>query len=174
MQTEVLRLEDIDAAPLTGMLARFELRLQHCAAGAPIPASYWGDCEAGLGNGVVYARRDTPLHSILHESCHYICMDDERRRMLDTNAGSDEAEENAVCYLQVLLAGELAGFGRERMFADMDRWGYSFRLGSSRAWFDHDAADALAWLLRHDLLDAAHLPRYRLRGAAATSSPAAA
>jgi hypothetical protein len=39
--------------------------------------------------------------------------------------------------------------------ADMDAWGYSFRLGSTRAWFEGDAEDAREWLeqrglLRHD------------------------
>jgi hypothetical protein len=28
----------------------------------------------------------------------------------------------------------------------MDTWGYSFRLGSTRAWFEQDAAEALAFL----------------------------
>jgi len=163
MPIDVLRLADIDSAPLEELLSRFQLRLHHCPAGTPIPASYWGECEAGLLRGQLNARADTPLHSILHESCHYICMDGERRRRLNTDAGSDDAEENAVCYLQVLLADELDSLGRERMFADMDRWGYSFRLGSSRAWFEGDAADALDWLLRHRLLNADHRPRFRLR-----------
>jgi hypothetical protein len=90
-------------------------------------------------------------------------MDAGRRQHLDRDAGSDEAEENAVCYLQILLADELEALGRERMLADMDRWGYSFRLGSSRAWFEQDADDALAWLLNQGLLDADRRPRYRLR-----------
>jgi hypothetical protein len=36
--------------------------------------------------------------------------------------------------------------------ADMDAWGYSFRLGSTHAWFEHDAADARAWLVARALL----------------------
>jgi len=36
----------------------------------------------------------------------------------------------------------------------MDSWGYSFRLGSTRAWFEGDAADARAWLERHGIVDA--------------------
>ena len=43
--------------------------------------------------------------------------------------------------------------GRERMFADMDTWGYTFRLGSARAWFNEDAADACIWLQRNGVLD---------------------
>ena len=51
-----------------------------------------------------------------------------------------------------MLADELAGVGRERLMTDMDVWGYSFRLGSTRAWFTHDAADALAFLNARGLI----------------------
>jgi hypothetical protein len=163
MPTEVLRLENVDCAPLIELLARFGLTLTRCRAGAPIPGSYWGDDEAGLRANLLYARNDSPLHSILHEAGHYICMDPARRNCLDTDAGSDEAEENAVCYLQILLADELPCLGRERIFADMDAWGYSFRLGSSRAWFEQDAEEAFAWLLHHGLIDRRQRPLYRLR-----------
>ena len=160
---EVLRLADIDTSALAVLLARFGLQLRHCADQEPIPGSYWGDEEAGLKANILYARDDTPLHSILHETCHYICLDPARRQLLDTNAGSDEAEENAVCYLQILLADEIDRLGRKRMFADMDCWGYSFHLGSSRAWFEHDAEDALDWLNTHNLLDSRQRPRFTLR-----------
>ena len=30
----------------------------------------------------------------------------------------------------------------------MDAWGYSFRLGSTAAWFERDASDARDWLLQ--------------------------
>ncbi len=129
----------------------------------PIAGSYWGDDEAGIKANNLYARGDTPLHSILHEACHYICISQARRRCLDTNAASDEAEENAVCYLQVLLAEKLSGMGRARMFADMDAWGYSFRLGSSQGWFDNDADDALEWLSLHGIVDQQKRLAWRLR-----------
>ena len=51
------------------------------------------------------------------------------------------------------------------MLADMDRWGYSFRLGSSAAWFETDAEDARAWLEQHGLIDTAGIPTFRLRPA---------
>jgi hypothetical protein len=35
--------------------------------------------------------------------------------------------------------------------ADMDAWGYTFRLGSTRAWFEGDAEDALAFLAARGL-----------------------
>jgi hypothetical protein len=109
------------------------------------------------------ARSDTPIHSILHEACHYICMDAQRRRALDTDAGGDYDEENAVCYLQILLADTLPGIGRKRMFRDMDAWGYSFRLGSAKTWFEHDAQDARQWLRHHGLITSLETPSYRLR-----------
>jgi hypothetical protein len=149
----VLRLSEFESLELIELLARFDLLLIRCADRHPIPGSYWGDDEAGIKANSLYARGDTPLHSILHEACHYICVSPARRRCLDTNAASDEAEENAVCYLQVLLAEQLAGMGRARMFTDMDAWGYSFRLGSSQAWFENDADDALEWLTLHGIVD---------------------
>ncbi len=150
----VLLLRSVDRVPVALLLARFGLELTLVAHGGQIPGSYWGDSEAGLKDEGLYARLDTPLHSILHEVGHYICMSPERRAGLDTDAGGDDLEEAAVCYLQVLLAAELAALGRARMLADMDSWGYSFRLGSTRAWFEGDAADARGWLERHGVIDA--------------------
>ena len=158
----VLRLGHFDRAQLQRLLERYRVELRLCPLGEPIPGSYWGDDEAGLSGNCVYARDDTPLHSILHEVSHYICVDPERRAVLQRDAGSDDAEENAVCYLQILLAGEIPGLGRERMFRDMDAWGYSFRLGSTQAWFEQDADDAFQWLLRHGLV-IDHDPSYKLR-----------
>ena len=161
----VLRLRDVDATAVAALLARFGLALQIGNNDSRIPGSFWGDDEAGLRDNRLFARDDTPLHSILHEAGHYICIDPARRARLDTDAGSDDAEENAVCYLQILLADELAGFGRERMLSDMDAWGYSFRLGSSRDWFEQDADDASDWLRAHRLIDSRNRLKFRLRQA---------
>jgi hypothetical protein len=68
-----------------------------------------------------------------------------------------------VCYLQVLLAERLDGFGSQRCLRDMDAWGYTFREGSARAWFDGDGAQAREWLLDHGLVDSAGQPTLRLR-----------
>ena len=149
----VLLLRSVDRVTVALLLDRFGLELTLVPHGEQIPGSYWGDSEAGLKGERLYARLDTPVHSILHEAGHYICMSPERRAGLDTNAGGDDLEEAAVCFLQVLLAGELPAVGRARMLADMDSWGYSFRLGSTRAWFEGDAADARAWLERHGVVD---------------------
>ena len=159
----VLLLNGTDRIAVAQLLARYGLELRLVAPQEVIPGSYWGESEAGLKGATLYARLDTPLHSILHEACHFICMAPERRVGLDTDAGGDYAEEDAVCYLQVLLGGELAGCGRERMCGDMDAWGYTFRLGSARLWFEQDAADARDWLAREGIIDAAARPTFRLR-----------
>jgi len=157
----VLRFGDINPAELTAMLASFQLEICITAETEEIPGSYWGDDEAGLIKGRLYLRADTPVHSILHEACHYICMDSERRDALDTNAGGDDDEENAVCYLQILLARNLSSISEERLFSDMDAWGYSFRLGSAQAWFEQDADDARHWLLKKGLIDNNNQPELR-------------
>ncbi len=139
--------------------------LVRVAPQALIPGSFWGAPEAGLIGDALYVRGDTPMHSLLHEFCHYLCMDPTRRHGLHTNAGGDYAEENAVCCLQILLADTLHGVGRQRLMQDMDTWGYSFRLGSTSAWFEHDADDARAWLYAHGLIDARQHPNGRRREA---------
>ena len=128
-----------------------------------IPGSFWGEPEAGLIGNRLFVRDDTPLHSALHEACHYVCMDAARREALDTDAGGDDAEENAVCYLQGLLADDLPGYDAQRLFAEMDAWGYSFRLGSASAWFADDADDARDWLLKHSVIDPTNRPTGQCR-----------
>lgn len=152
----MLRMGGIDRAAVGELLARYGLTLRMVLIGQDIPGSYWGESEAGLKGHTLYARADTPLHSVLHEAAHFICMTPERRSGLDTDAGGDDAEECGVCYLQLLLSGELPQCGFARACADMDEWGYSFRLGSTRAWFEEDAADARSWLLAAGIIDAQH------------------
>ncbi|MDE2308755.1 MAG: hypothetical protein KGJ97_10765 [Xanthomonadaceae bacterium] len=153
--SDVVRVGQVGFDAPTALLARFGLRLQRVAAGAPIPGSFWGDAEAGIIGATVYARDDTPLHSLLHEACHLIVLAPERRAAVHTDATDSIEEEDAACYLQIVLAGQLPGVGRARLMADMDAWGYTFRLGSARAWFEQDADDARRWLLDRQLLAAA-------------------
>lgn len=148
----MLLLRDVPAAAVADLLARHGLRLARVADGAPIPGSYWGEPEAGLIGHTVYARADTPLHSLLHEASHLIVKPVAERAAVHTNASDSVAEEDATCYLQILLADAVPGAGRERLMADMDAWGYSFRLGSTRAWFERDAGDAREWLRARGLL----------------------
>lgn len=143
------------ATAVVTLLEGYGLEAVCLPPGTPIPGSYWGESEAGLIRDRLYFRADTPVHSALHEACHYICMDGERRANLDTDAGGEYAEEDAVCYLQILLAQELADVGASRMCEDMDGWGYTFRLGSAGAWFEGDAEDARDWLVSYGLVDEA-------------------
>jgi hypothetical protein len=153
----------LDRGEVEALLADYGARLAVVPHGAPIPGSYWGEAEAGLVGNIVYVRGDTPAHSLLHELCHYICMDDARRASLATDAGGTDDEECAVCYLEVLLADRLTGFGRGRCLDDMDAWGYSFREGAVRDWLAGDGAFARDWLLARGLIDAADRPTLRLR-----------
>ncbi len=159
----VLTVADVGVASLRHLLERFDIRLDVVPDAECIRGSYWGDSEAGVVGTDVVVRSDTPVHSVLHETCHVICMDSARRSALDRDAGGDDLEEAAVCYLQILLADVLDGVGRDRLMRDMDAWGYSFRLGSTRAWFEGDADDARDWLVEHALIDAEAQPTFRLR-----------
>lgn len=157
----VTLLGDTDRACLTGLLARYGIEVVELARDADIPGSYWGESEAGLAGNKLYVRPDTPVHSALHEASHFVCMDGARRAGLERDAGGDYDEENAVCYLQILLADQLPGFGRRRMWSDMDAWGYSFRLGSAQAWFEQDADDACRWLMARGVIDARQQPTWK-------------
>ncbi len=163
-ETDVLRWRDVDQDSLASLWQQYGLTVHSVAPADTIPGSFWGDEEAGLVGDRLYLRADTPVHSALHEGGHFVCMDGRRRAGLDTDAGGDYDEENGVCYLQLLLADHLPDVGRNRLCRDMDRWGYSFRLGSTAAWFEQDAEDALAWLQQHGILDATGRITWQCRG----------
>lgn len=150
-------------ASLKALLGKYDLHLQVQSDNEAITGSFWGDSEAGIVGRTVFVRSDTPVHSLLHETCHIICMSGERREHLETDAGGDDLEEAAVCYLQAILADEIEGVGRERLMRDMDAWGYSFRLGDTRSWFERDAGDARKWLIDCKLLSTDGKLRFRLR-----------
>ena len=142
------RISSLPSSALQILLGRYGLTVTACPAGAAIPGSYWGAPEAGLIQNHLYVAPETPVHSALHEACHVICMDAARRLRLHTDAGGDDDEEIAVCYLQVVMADHLAGYSSRQMMRDMDCWGYSFRLGSALAWYVHDADGPRKWLER--------------------------
>lgn len=164
--TDVLLAADAGIALIGELLGRFGIEV-HCLAAGEIPGSYWGESEAGLIGNRLYLRPDTPLHSVLHEAGHFVCMDEQRRAGLHKDAGGDYGEENAVCYLQSLLADALPGCGRQRMWRDMDAWGYTFRLGSAQAWFERDAEECRAWLWERGIIDADQRLTWKTRGASA-------
>ena len=150
----MLTLADIDDAPVATLLAAYGLTLARVPDGAPIPGSYWGEPEAGLVGTTVHARGDTPVHSLLHEAAHLVVLPPERRAAVHTDATDSVEEEDAVCVLQALLGDALPSVGAARVLADMDAWGYTFRLGSARAYVERDADAAWAWLQRAGLVTA--------------------
>ncbi|VAW58218.1 FIG01181932: hypothetical protein [hydrothermal vent metagenome] len=159
----ILTCAELEHSQLEQLLSKYGLTVNRVDERQKIPGSWFGEPEAGIIKNSLYIRDDTPVHSALHESCHYICMDPTRREALHTDAGGDYNEENGVCYLSILLSDFIKGFGCERMFSDMDEWGYTFRLGSSKAWFEKDARDAVEWLESYCLIDAARVPTLKCR-----------
>lgn len=161
--SRVVTVADLAPGSLEALLTRYGLQLARQGPEEPITGSFWGAPEAGVVGRTVFVRPDTPVHSFLHETSHIVCMDAARRRGLDRDAGGDDLEEAAVCFLQILLADAIPGFGRDRAMADMDAWGYSFRLGSTRTWFENDAEDAQKFLFNHGLIDKSGAPTWHLR-----------
>src|SRR5688572_8455673 len=149
----MLTLSDISFDDIAALLARYDLSLHRIADGEAIPGSYWGECEAGLIASDVYARGDTPVHSLLHEAAHLIVLPPERRAQVHTDATDSIEEEDAVCVLQALLGDARPGVGRDRVLADMDGWGYTLRLGSAKACFEQDSQSAWDWLAARGLAD---------------------
>jgi hypothetical protein len=152
---KMLTLADIGFEAPRALLARYRLELVQVENGQAIPGSFWGECEAGVIGNSVYARLDTPIHSLLHEAGHLIVLPEHKRADIHTDATDSVAEEDAVCVLQALLGDELPGVGREQIWTDMDEWGYTFRLGSAKAYFENDAEDAFAFLTTHGLINSA-------------------
>ena len=159
----MLFVRDVPLASIQILLSRYDLSLEVHRSGEAITGSFWGDSEAGIKGRTVFVREDTPVHSLLHETCHVICMSAERRAHLETDAGGDDLEEAAVCYLQLVLVDDIDGADRNSLMQDMDNWGYSFRLGDTRSWFEEDAEDARKWLIDADLITADGASTYRLR-----------
>jgi hypothetical protein len=161
--TDVQKTSDIGESVAEKLLARYAIDTQWLPDGEDIPGSFWGAPEAGILGTRIYLRQDTPVHSMLHEASHIVCMDPAIRSVHAGNASSDDLEEAAVCYLQILLAAELPGVGSGRLMQDMDTWGYSFRLGNTRRWFELDASDAADWLREKGIVTADDELTWRLR-----------
>ena len=159
----MLTIVDLPEMALENLLVPYHLIIESVPNNHTIPGSFWGDREAGLIENKLYVQPQTPVHSALHEACHYICLDSKRRNTLNTDAGGDYDEENAVCYLQILLAAKLPGCSADILMQNMDSWGYTFRLGSASAWFQQDAEDARLWLLKEQLIDQNNIVTGQLR-----------
>jgi hypothetical protein len=150
----MLLMSDIGFDSPRELLARYRLELIQVINDDIIPGSFWGECEAGVIGSAVYARHDTPVHSLLHEAGHLIVLPEEQRQHIHTDASDSVAEEDAVCVLQAILGDELPGLSRAQIFEDMDDWGYTFRLGSAKAYFEQDAQSAFSLLQERGLIDA--------------------
>ena len=157
------RLNNISTKSIAKLLNRYQLQLSQVAADRDIPYSFWGASEAGRNLSTLYARLDTPIHSILHEAAHYICMPAARRDHAEINAKGSTQEENACCYLQIVLADHIHDMNRHILMHDMDQWGYSFRLGSTARWFYADSEDTKRCLIKWQLLTQDNQPTWRLR-----------
>jgi hypothetical protein len=159
----MLTIADLPFLALEDLLSPYGIQINTIPNNEAIPGSFWGDSEAGIIQNQLYVQPITPVHSALHEACHYICLDSARRSQIDTDAGGDFDEENAVCYLQILLSAKLNGCSADTLMRNMDSWGYSFRLGSASAWFHSDAEDARQWLINELIIDQDNLPTGKLR-----------
>lgn len=159
----MLTVANLPENALEDLLEPYGMQIKMVPNNDSIPGSFWGDSEAGLIENQLYLQPETPVHSALHEACHYICLDSARRNQLDTDAGGDYDEENAVCYLQILLAAKLNGCNADILMKNMDSWGYTFRLGSASSWFNDDATDAQQWLVKEKIIDQNNEPTWLLR-----------
>lgn len=145
--------ENLNSDSIKDLLSHCGIQINCSKPGVKIPHSFWGTPEAGRKNNRLYIRGDTPIHSILHEACHYVCMPTTQRTLEQIDAKGTAIEENATCYLQILLADHIQGYSRSQLMQDMDDWGYSFRLGSANAWFNQDADEVCQWLKKHQVIN---------------------
>ena len=90
-------------------------------------------------------------------------MSAEQRILKQIDAKGSAMEENATCYLQILLAEHIGGYSRTQLMKDMDAWGYSFRLGSAHSWFTQDAEEVQLWLISQQIINTQGKPTWKLR-----------
>ena len=155
--------KNINTSSLVAVLNLYGVEINEVEEHLTIPHSFWGAPEAGRRNNTLYVRFDTPIHSILHETCHFVCMPKNQRYLDEIDAAGSTIEESACCYLQLLISDHIEGFTREEHMKNMDEWGYSFRLGSAATWFYRDADDARKWLLEQMIIDQHDQITWKLR-----------
>ena len=89
----MLFVSDLALDTIAGLLRKYGLSINRIPDGHSINGSYWGEPEAGVVRDRVFVRGDTPIHFLLHETCHVICMTRERRTKLKGDASGDDLEE---------------------------------------------------------------------------------
>ncbi len=156
-------LKNIQISALRPLFDRYRLNLEKVGISNDIPYSFWGAPEAGRYQSTLYVRDDTPVHSLLHEACHFICMPPEQRTIDSHDAGGSALIENACCFPQLVLSDHIPGFNKAIHLHDMNTWGYNFRLGSAACWFYADSDDASQWLIAHTIIDNQFQPTWQLR-----------
>ncbi len=155
--------ENLDPKSVKDLLNYYGIVVSCYDSSTDIPHSFWGNPEAGRLGEQLYIRGDTPIHSILHEACHYVCMPAKQRSNGLADAKGSAMEENATCYLQIILADHISGYSQTQILQDMDDWGYSFRLGSAYKWFTEDAQETQEWLINEQLINKQGSPTWKLR-----------
>jgi len=155
--------KNLSPQTVQALLKHYGLKVQGVKSDQDIPFSFWGAPEAGREKNCLYIRGDTPVHSILHEACHFVCMPAQQRMLSLVDAKGTCMEENATCFMQILLADNLDGYNRHTLMRDMDEWGYSFRLGSAKAWFCEDADETRQWLIHQRIIHSDNKPTWKLR-----------
>lgn len=155
--------KNTDPNSIKDLLGYYGIRVHTVDMDQDIPHSFWGNPEAGRICEKLYIRGDTPVHSILHEACHFVCMEPLQRTLAQVDAKGTAMEENATCYLQLILADHINGYSQSQLLNDMDDWGYSFRLGSAQAWFRQDAEEVQEWLIQEEIIDPSQQPTWKLR-----------
>ena len=91
-------------------------------------------------------------------------MSEERRKCLDRDAGGDDLEEAAVCYLQMLLADHLPGCRSRPADAGHGQPGVTVSGSAIRAaGSSRTLATRVDWLLDNGLISSADNPLFILR-----------
>src|SRR3569833_2073887 len=70
---------EIQLSALQDVLSPYGIDVLPVPDAQPIPGTHFGDPEAGLIAHRLYIRSATPVHSALHDACHYLCMASARR-----------------------------------------------------------------------------------------------
>ena len=94
----MLLISDLSFDSVAVLLGKYKLSIELIPGDQTINGSFWGEPEAGVVGNRVFVRGDTPVHSLLHETCHIVCMTPERRQKLKGDAGGDDlVKQGMIC-----------------------------------------------------------------------------